>query len=396
MSVGPRELWHRLLAGITSPRFVRAWAGFPLALGGPRVPAAPFDLKCVRRLLVIRFDGMGDLVVSSAFFRELRRAAPQAKITLLIRSEWMPLLQGCPHYDELLGFTAMSYPAYQNLHRHRDALSFARRELWPRRFEAALVPQVHFNDFEARVLAYLSGAPTRIGRGAADGGASDAGINYLTRAVADAPRAHEVEQTLHFLEALGARAASDNLELWLEKAVTDAGVRRAEQLRGDCRRLIALGIGASQPERIWPIAKFIELGRWLHSATGARVLAIGGRDLARPGEQLAASLGAAGINLAGKLTLPETAALLGGCDLFIGNDSGPMHLAAATGIPVVELSGFPADGPEMHAGSPKRIGPWCARRAIVQPRSTGGAPGFFMEDIRLSDVQSAVGSLLGV
>lgn len=394
MSLAPRELWRRFLAGLTAPRGVRAWAGLALALGGPRIPATPFDLQRVQRLLVIRYDGMGDLVVTTGFFRELRRAAPQARITLLTRSEWVPLMQACPHFDEVLGFKAKGYPAYQQLRRQVDGLAFARRELWPRRFEAALVPQVHFDYFEARALAFFSGAPARIGRAERVGSEADSGQSYLTRVVPDAPRAHEVEQTYHFLEALGGRVEVRNLEVSVDAAVREGGARLASELRGGRTRLIALGIGASQAERIWPLDRFIELGRWLQETQDAHVAVIGGSDMVTAGEQLAAALGSAARNLAGRLSLTDTAAVLAHSDLFIGNDSGPLHLAAAIGLPVIEVSGFPADGPAMAPGSPVRIGPWCAYQQVVQPRQVLGPATFDMLAVEVADVKAAVTRLV--
>ncbi|MHB1559266.1 MAG: glycosyltransferase family 9 protein, partial [Isosphaeraceae bacterium] len=66
-------------------------------------------------------------------------------------------------------------------------------------------------------------------------------------------------------------------------------------------------------------------------------------------------------------TLRQTTAILSRCRLFIGNDSGPMHLASAVGVPVVEISMFPRSGPRGHVSSPHRFGPWGVPSVIVQP-----------------------------
>jgi heptosyltransferase-2 len=73
------------------------------------------------------------------------------------------------------------------------------------------------------------------------------------------------------------------------------------------------------------------------------------------------------LNLAGRLTLRQTAALLGRCAIFVGNDSGPMHLAVTQGTAVIEVSCHPVDGPVDHANSPARFGPWQVESRVVRP-----------------------------
>ena len=393
MSSAPRDLWRQLVAWLASPRVVRYWARPTLAFSGPRLPASPFDLGTVRRLLVVRYDGMGDLVVTTGFLRELRRAAPQAKISLLIRSEWVPLMRANPHVDELLSFRASAYPTYQQLRRHRDALAYARQELWPRRFEAALVPQTDFSFYDGRILAYLSGAPVRIGW--TDPAAADVpgGRSLLTRLVPLAGGMHEADKAYAFLEALGGQVRERQLELHWDSTAAEIGAGLAAKLKASGDRLVAIGLGASQANKLWPVERFLEVARALAARVPVRFVGIGGDDLVRQGERLEAGLGDRAVSLAGKLPLPQTAALLSHCDLFVGCDSGPMHVAAAVGTPVVSLSGCPQDAPPAYSAHPGRIGPYCAQRRVVQPPVTGRGLDFFTEEIRVADVQEAVRSL---
>lgn len=393
MSSTPRDLWRRLVAQLASPRVVRCWAGPDLALRGPRVAARPLDLATVQRLLVVRYDGMGDLVVMTGFLRELRHAAPRAKISLLIRSEWGALMQANPYVDELLTFKAAAYPTYQQLRRHRDAMAFARQELWPRRFEAALVPQTDFSFYDARLLAYFSGAPVRIGW--ADPAVTDAsgGRSLMTRQIPLAGQMHEADKGYAFLEALGGPVRERRLELHWNSTAEGVGSELAARLKVSGCRLVAIGLGASQANKLWPVERFIEVARDLAARMPVRFVGIGGDDLVKQGERLEAGLGDRAVSLAGKLPLPQTAALLARCDLFVGCDSGPMHVAAAVGTPVVSLSGCPEDAPPTYSAHPGRIGPYCVKRRVVQPKVTGRGLGFFAEEIQVSDVQAAVRSL---
>ena len=73
------------------------------------------------------------------------------------------------------------------------------------------------------------------------------------------------------------------------------------------------------------------------------------------------------MSIAGQMTLRQTAAVLERTNLVIANDSGPMHLAGAAGVPVVEISCHPADGNVLHANAPQRFHPWEERYEVVQP-----------------------------
>ena len=86
-----------------------------------------------------------------------------------------------------------------------------------------------------------------------------------------------------------------------------------------------------------------------------------GEELRRIGDDV--------IDLTNRTTVRETAAVLARCSLFCGSDSGPMHLAAAVGVPIVEVSCHPVSGDDLHPNSPKRFGPWGVPNRVVQPET---------------------------
>jgi heptosyltransferase-2 len=111
----------------------------------------------------------------------------------------------------------------------------------------------------------------------------------------------------------------------------------------------------------------VGLGRVLVREYDARLAVVGGPEDRHFGGQLESALGPAVLNLAGRTTLRETAAVLERCQPAVTNDSGPMHLAAAAGSAVVEISCHPRAGDVEHYNSPVRLHPWGVPHVVVQP-----------------------------
>lgn len=389
----PRRRYRQFLGWLAGPGVTGVWARSWLALHGRWRPSrGRFDLRSIRRLAVIRYDGLGDVVATTAFLRELRRSALVARITLIVRPEWIELMRAFPYADEVLGFERATHPHFTDLRRLRDLAGFCRRELWPREFEAVLVPQTHFPYFDARVIALLSGAPERLGRRPTGEPDAPGPWRLLSRVDFAPPTGHETDALHAWLTALGGEVKETRLELaWPAAAEAVVDALAARRTTGE-RPWAALGIGASHRNKMWPLARFIEVGRRL-KAYGLRLLLIGGDDLVDEGRAAAAALGPDVVDLTGRLRLTGTAAALARCALFVGNDSGPMHIAAAVGTPVIQVVGWPVDVPPELPGTPLRIGPYCRHRRIVQPAGRGRAPALFLEEVTVEEVWAAVLSL---
>jgi ADP-heptose:LPS heptosyltransferase len=154
--------------------------------------------------------------------------------------------------------------------------------------------------------------------------------------------------------------------MWLSKA--DWDFASAELLAVKHSALVALGLGASQSKRQWPIERF----RFISEALAAkepetRFLVVGNGEDRKQAELLRSSLGERLHNFAGNCSVGESGALLAHCSLYIGNDSGPMHMAAACGVPVVEISCHPDNGAADHANSPDRYHPWGVPYRVARP-----------------------------
>ena len=125
------------------------------------------------------------------------------------------------------------------------------------------------------------------------------------------------------------------------------------------------GSGAAPAQKRWPVCRFAEVARTLVAQTGAQVIVAGGPSEEALAAQLCSAIGPAAISLAGRLNLRQSMALFAACDLFVGNDSGPLHLAAAVGTPVVGIYG-PTD--------PAVFGPWAPPQRVVTVQAADAKP----------------------
>jgi lipopolysaccharide heptosyltransferase II len=365
------QLLSRSVAALASPSVSAVWIRALMRIRGLVTVHVRTYTEEVRSILVIRPDAIGDVVMTGPFLRELRRAYPNAKISLIIGPDTANLVETCPHIDRVLTNRVLTNRLppltrwWHPLSRRFVALSFARRHLWPARYDIALVPRWGEDVYDASILALLSGAPCRVGYSARRPTKNGAYDRFYTLAVDDRSVRHEVERNLHLLSELRTDVHDDALELWL----SDEDERVASQALAStgAESLVALSPGAGSPRRIWPIQRYVEVGYWFVDR-GARLVIVGGPGDESWGAELR-RIGGDVIDLTNRITIRETAAVLAHCSLFCGSDSGPMHLAAAVGVPIVEVSCHPVSGDDLHPNSPKRFGPWGVPNRVVQPET---------------------------
>jgi heptosyltransferase-2 len=361
--------------GIASPANIKRFATTVL-YGGVQDRRPDICLRDARGILVVRLDGIGDLVLMSPFLRELRRSNISAWITLVVDARFVNLVELCPYVNEILTFNPQ-YEGGEGPELHWPAVRLAYQHLWKKQFELALLPRWDIDYYHSASVAYLSGAADRVGYSEQVSplkAKRNHGVDaLLTWAIDDRAIKHEAERNLDFLRSLGGTAGDESLELWLSDQ--DREVARqalaSRGVSGEC--LVGMHPGAGHPKRLWPLDRFVEVGRFLRRELGATVLIVGGPEDRAIAERLEQSLDGAAVNLAGELTIRQTAALLEHARLMIANDSGPMHLAVAASIPVVEISCHPIAGDPGHANSPVRFGPWTKERVVLQP-STNADP----------------------
>ena len=385
-------LVRALRTGPADPRFARevvdlekekALLAAVLALRAVNAAYCLFRRKArvrrVRRILVVKLDAIGDVVLASPFLRELRTSFPPASITMIVSPATAPLLELCPYIDRLLTFDpaklSQGGPERGRLH----AWAFGMR-LYRFRFDLAILPRWDRDYYYGYYLLCGSGASRIVAFTRTMAAARDTWISRIERRdatilCADAPE-HEVTRNLRLLEAAGGHAHSDTLELWMSSQDRDLAAAWFASLgRSEARYKFAFGIGASSRVRCWPAEKFGELGGLLAAQFDADIILIGtGSEDRRRAESIISNTHHSCIvSAVGALSLRQSAAFLARCDIFVGNDSGPMHLASAVGVPIVEICGLPEHVGGNHPSSPVRFGPRGPHTRIVRPVAPVGA-----------------------
>lgn len=310
-----------------------------------RAPASPAALHAVRRIQVIRLDELGDVVLSTAFLRELRRAVPAAHITLVVQPGVKGALATCDDVDELLTLDVRCRRALRPFVLPFRAAAFGLRQLRRRRPDLVILPRWDADQCYATVAARFSAAPLRVGfshRVRPYKRRVNAGFDWLlTHTLDHRGLAHEVDRSRALLRWLGAEPSGLGPSLgWgvAEETVVDQFLAGAGPAHN--RRWIALSpsFGHSVLKQ-WPTEHFVELARRLVARGDVRILLVGAEADRPLAARIAGAVGDSALDLTGKTTLAQLPALLARCALFVGADTGVMHVAGAVGVPVIGIFG---------------------------------------------------------
>ncbi|MDI3316075.1 MAG: glycosyltransferase family 9 protein [Bacillota bacterium] len=287
---------------------------------------------------------LGDTLFATPALRALRRRFPGAQVTVLAWSSNAELLAGNPAVDRL-------WEAEGPIELPRWLVTCQEA-----RFDLA----VGLSNVGSWLAAF-SGARWRTGFAS-----QSLGLLYNVP-VPDRRDLHAVDYALRVAAALGAEPPRDPApEVYPSPAERRWARRFERRFRLPGRPLVAIHPGGRFfPQKRWPATYFARLASELERRRGARLLVVGGPDDAEAGEAILDALAERGNgrNLAGRIGLRRTAALLARADLFVGNDSAPLHLAWAMGTPTLALFG-PTD--------PRNFAPRGERHRLLQvPMSCG-------------------------
>ena len=362
-----RSRWVNFLLWTSSIEGIMTW-GPCLPSLRRRLARRPLkDFRQVKRVTLLRYDRMCDMVHTSGMLRELRRLLPKADITLVCRTPWASWMRTCPWVDRVVDIE-LKFPArFYQQRRLAALLSFARREIWPRDPELLLQPGTLYWYFESRALAWFTGAPARFCWEDPDWDV-DTGGRFHTHALPLAQSLHETEKCFRMLEAIGLSPSGRKLDTWWTDADAQQAGEMASRARGGRRQLVMLGVASSETPKMWPQERYLKLVREVaRQRPDVAFMTIGGKDVAPTGDWLVAQEPGLVHNACGQLGLGAVWALTALCDLYVGNDTGILHMAAAARTPVVMICGMPLTARPGTRGDPRHTGPHDTVSRIIYP-----------------------------
>jgi len=319
-------MWHKLLIGISRRYLKRQIRCHPPA------PLSALSPAQVRRVLLISNTALGDTLFSTPAIRALKERYPAWELEVLAHRVFGALLTHNPHVAKI-----WTYPG-----RNRRLLTLV-GDLRRRGYDLAII--LHGNDPEATLLAYLSRAPFIIGSAR-----SPLACVYSARVAFTDPDEHAIERRLDYVRLLGADTTDKRMDLILPPEERErAGAILTEHFGTIPPLLLALHPTGSDPYKWWPAASFIELGNFLYESYHAPLLIISGAGDREQAEAIAAKLSGPTLVTGGRYPLLTVAALLNQARLLVANDSGPLHMGLALGVPTIGLLG---------ADDPRRVGPY--------------------------------------
>ncbi len=305
-----------------------------------------------KRILIVGPNWMGDLIFLTPSIRALAKAAPGGFIACLCPPRGVELLKGNPHLNRVI-------PQIES-RGFKGLLSW-----WPlvRRLKAERFDTVFLfhRSFSRTLACWAAGIPNRIGY------RTWKRSWLLTRAVAPPIRdsVHKAASFLRLLEQVGVPADGLRYDVGILPEDHQAAQALLEELGaavGD--RLVALHPGANWRLKRWPADRFAEVADALRERHGARVLLVGGPEDLPLAHRIVQRTKSHPVVVTGKTSFRQLGALLARTRLLISNDSGPLHLGMAVGIPTIGLFG-PTD--------PKLTGPFDSSLAgLAQGRPVNG------------------------
>jgi len=280
-----------------------------------------------KKILILQTAFPGDIVLTTPFFRSIKKFYPDSFITVVTTPQGKEILQGISDISTLI--------AYDKRGRDKGLLNFIKfvKKLRKEKFDLTLSPHL---SLRTSFLLFFSGSSLRIGY-------REASCAFLyTSTVARDMSTHEVDRILSLLGPL--QLNESELEKYPRLPVSDEAKGKVEELLkkeglSHSDTVIGIAPGSVWGTKRWMAEGYGELVDRLVEKYGAKVLLIGSPAERESGDKILAIAKHKPVDMIGKTRLSELAALVSRCSLLIGNDSAPGHVAAATDVPVVSIFG---------------------------------------------------------
>ncbi len=302
------------------------------------------DLSAIKKVLLIRLRRIGDIVMTTPAVAALRKGLPSARISYVVETPYRELIEGNPNIDDVIVL-----PRPMNAKNFWKAVRQFRKESYD------AVIDLHGGP-TAALLTFCTGAGRKIGYR----------VKYKSFIYdIKLPRGsktrnlHSVENHINLIKALGIEVPSLP-SLFLPES-SESEKRKIQDFFDshipEGNKVVVFHIGAGNEFREWGIPNWIKLASLLFKKHPVKIVLIGGSEDAGTADQILEGHPASVFSLAGKLNLRELKELIARASLYVGPDSGPMHIAASTSTPIIAYF-----GPNLSAFN----APWQANAVIIE------------------------------
>nr|WP_239551045.1 glycosyltransferase N-terminal domain-containing protein [Halanaerobacter jeridensis] len=309
-----------------------------------------------QHILCVRLSAIGDMIHALPIASALRKAYPQAEISWIVQSLAYDLVEDNPNLDNVILLPKEEWRAdfkdakWETLKHGKEFFDDLKEEY---DFDVAL--DVH-GLFKSGLTTYLSGAQRRIGPA---NGREGSTLFYNQQVTMPDEEVHQIERNLHLAQALGAEVEEVEFDIELPEAVQEEVSELLEDLEIEEReKLIAINPFTTWEAKNWLEERYAKLADRLITDLDCTVLFTGGPGDKSGVSEIIEMMDEEAYNLAGETNLKELAELYTRVDMFVGGDTGPMHLAVAQGTQSIVLMG--PTNPQTH-------GPYGEQHIVIQP-----------------------------
>jgi lipopolysaccharide heptosyltransferase II len=290
----------------------------------------------VKNILVIRqHNQLGDMICVTPFLRALRTTYPDAYLALLAKPMNAEILRGSTFLDEVIVYDkARFFSAPFEVWRFAKTLK-------SRAFDLILVPSTVSMSVTSDVLAFFSGSKRRIGPASLDGKKNMTAFLYNATVALDwrdRPTIHQTQRNIDIASLLVLDDVSRELEIGLSEEELTEGETLIRENSGGREIVIGIHPGAAKIPNRWDALCFAEIANRCAEIYGAYIVVTAGPNDEEPLHEMMVNVPNKSLVLLNK-PIRQVASAIAHCDLYVTNDTGMMHVAAATGTPTLALFG---------------------------------------------------------
>lgn len=323
-----------------------------------------------KSILLICRHPLGDTVVESPFIRAVRENYPQHHIMMICAPENYNLLELCPYVDEIVPYSGKVEGSFYKTHL-RQIRQFAKEHYADKDFDLAIISSTCMPSLIEGWLVYLTHAKRRAtfteklnaGQHREYMGAYD---RFFTDVLDSIGEVHEVENNNALLRHLGIEVKDDSYELWTDEKDTQTIAKLWQEKQIDDNKIkIIVNLSTSSKSKDWPVERYIEVCRAVREKYDVEYILIGAGENAREyGDIFLGQIQAH--DFINATTIRQTAEVMRRANMYLGGDTGPLHMAAA-----LKLSGIAvyksAVNTNITYNYVKRLYPWQAEINPVYP-----------------------------